>query len=72
MSPFNFEVLIMKHVFKAGSGDWEKDGVKYDCVCTSSPSKYLEDGYSLTLEEALAKAPKKKAPQKAKANDKKN
>lgn len=59
----------MVHVFKAGSGDWEKDGVKYDCKCVNEASKYLADGWFKTLEEALASKPKKS---KAKANDKKD
>lgn len=69
----------MVHVFKAGSGDWEKDGVKYDAKCVNDVRSYLADGYSLTLSEAINKvteevteeAPKKQAT-KAKANDKKD
>lgn len=61
----------MVHVFKAGYGDWEKDGVKYDAKCVNDVNGYLADGYSLTLAEAIEKAPKKRAT-KAKANDKKD
>lgn len=62
----------MIHVFKAGSGTWQKDGVKYDCKCVSNADEYLADGYSLTLDEAIAKLPKKASAKKAKANDKKD
>ena len=45
----------MKHVFKAGSGAWSKDGIKFDCRCINDEKAYLNNGWSLTLDEALSK-----------------
>lgn len=44
----------MQHVFKV-PGTWQKDGVSYTIKAVNDVSKYLSNGWSITLEEAINK-----------------
>lgn len=51
--PINLGVN-MQHVFKV-PGTWQKDGVSYTIKAVNDVGKYLSNGWSSTLEEAINK-----------------
>lgn len=66
---------MYKQLFKYNKdGAYSRDGVSYDAdhFLVSQCEQKLNDGWKLSVDDALKEAPKKPAPKKAKANDKKD